>query len=151
MIKKLTILLLIGFLILQFFGPELPEVINKNPKDLITNNPDIPEDIKTILQVSCYDCHSNETTYPWYSNIAPGSFLVARDINHARDDLNFSNWEDMNKLDKASALDEITDVIIDDEMPMAIYTAMHRGASLSDQQKELLVSWTEEFSDQMFD
>ena len=151
MIKNLSILLFICLIILQFFGPSLPEVSNINPNDLIDNNPEIPEDIKTTLQVSCYDCHSNETKYPWYSSIAPVSFLVVRDINHARDELNFSNWEDMSKLDKASALDDISDVIIDNEMPMAIYTAMHRGTSLSNNQKESLVLWAEEFSDRMFD
>ena len=151
MVKKIFLILFILFIILQFFQPAKPEVKTDNPDDLIINNPDIPADISMILRTSCYDCHSNETSYPWYSNISPVSFLVIRDIEVGRGELNFSQWESLSKLEKAGALDDIIGAVGEGEMPMKIYTAIHRDAMLSDNDVDLLVSWAENYSEKIFE
>lgn len=149
--KKILIIVFIVFIAMQFFQPTLPDVSKDNSGDLITNNPTLTKDVADILKNSCYDCHSNETVYPWYSKISPVSFLLVRDIKEGRKELNFSEWEEMSKLDKLAALDDIQGVLIDNEMPMKIYTLIHTDASLSDAEHDLLINWTDQFTDKLFE
>ncbi len=148
--KKLAIVIFSVLIVLQFFQPTLPEVTLDNPNDILLNN-DIPKDIEEIIKNSCYDCHSNTTNYPWYSHISPSSFLVVRDIKKGREDLNFSNWEELNKIEKAGAIDDIVGVIEEEEMPMQIYTVIHQNAKLTPSDRERLISWAEEYSEKLFD
>lgn len=99
-------------------------------------------DVKTILENSCYDCHSNQTNWPWYSYIAPVSWLVSKDVHDGRKHLNFSNWENLSTEKKADKLDEIWEYVSKGEMPMPIYTFMHPSAKLSNEQKTVLKNWT---------
>ncbi len=149
--KKFLYIVFVVFILIQLIPGGLPKVSFDNPDDLIINNKDIPEDVVTILRNSCYDCHSNESHYPWYANISPSSLLIARDINEGRAKLNFSNWENLSKIEKAGALDDISDAITVDEMPMAIYTLIHRNAALNNDEKEVIISWANEFSERLFE
>ncbi len=149
--KKALYIILALLIIIQFIPANLPETTTDNPNDLIANNIDIPEDVKSILKESCYDCHSNETHYPWYSYVAPISFLVSRDTKVGREELNFSHWESYKKTDKAGALDGIYDAVSEGEMPMKIYTIIHRDASLSDDEKGIISNWAEEFAESLFE
>ena len=150
MIKKILLALLAIFLIMQFFRADLPEVIQDNPEDLIANN-EVPADVEHILRSSCYDCHSNETNYPWYSYVAPVSYLVAEDTEHGRRDLNFSTWESLDKIEKAEMLHEIAEEVEEGEMPMKIYTYTHSEARLSDEQREMIEEWAEEMAESLFE
>lgn len=150
MVKKIFAILFIVFIAIQFFQPSLPETTTENPSDLLINNT-IPDTIAFILRNSCYDCHSNETKYPWYSYISPSSILVVRDIKLGREELNFSNWEKLSKLEKVSALDDISTAVEGDEMPMKIYTAIHWGAALTQSDKELIINWTEDYGEALFE
>ena len=105
---------------------------------------DVPEEVGLILKTSCYDCHSNETRYPWYAYIAPVSWLVVRDVKLGRADLNFSDWAGQKARDKIKILDEIAEEVEKGNMPLPVYTITHGEASLSDDQKQLLVKWTED-------
>lgn len=147
--KKAIYILAVFLIIIQFLPAHLPVVSSENPKDIILNN-DIPEVVQLIIKNSCYDCHSNETKYPWYAHVAPFSFLVINDVKNGRGEFNFSKWENYKKTDKAKILDEISEYVTNGEMPMPIYTALHRDAALSDEEKEILVAWTEKFADSMF-
>lgn len=121
-----------------------------NPDDLILNNK-LPDSVKQLLTNACYDCHSNESKYPWYSYVAPVSWLVARDIRMGREHLNFSDWESLSKMDKAKQLGEIAEEVEDGNMPMPIYILMHPEAKLTMNQRELLVNWTDEFAESLFE
>jgi heme-binding protein len=90
---------------------------------------------RTLAKRACFDCHSNLTTWPWYSNVAPVSWLVQSDVNGGRDTFNFSEW---NKPHEASA-DEMAEAIRGGSMPPWYYTMQHRDAKLSSQQKEALI------------
>jgi len=149
--KKILYIIVILLVIIQFIPANLPEVSTKNPNDLIVNNVDIPEDVKLILKTSCYDCHSNETHYPWYSYVAPVSFLVSRDTKVGREELNFSNWTEYSKSDMAGILDGISDEVAEGEMPMKIFTLIHQDASLSNQEKEILIDWADVFVEKLFE
>jgi hypothetical protein len=88
-----------------------------------------------IARESCYSCHSNETDWPWYSYVAPASWLVRRDVERGRDELNFSHWDR-----DADEVDDAIEVIREGEMPPSQYTLIHRGAELSDSEAVALVA-----------
>jgi hypothetical protein len=143
-ILKITIWVVLAlFVILQFIPNTYPEIVKSNENDLILTE-DVPEEVGLILRNSCYDCHSNETRYPWYAYIAPVSWLVVRDVKLGRDDMNFSEWNNLKSRDKIKLLDEIAEEVNDGNMPMPIYTITHGDASLDDVKKQLLVKWTED-------
>ncbi|MBL1213795.1 MAG: heme-binding domain-containing protein [Ignavibacteriae bacterium] len=132
--KKIIIVLVVLFLIAQFIGPE-----KTNPPvtaDLIAD-----ENVKLILKTSCYDCHSNETVYPWYSDVVPVSYLLMNHINEGREHLNFSEWENLDSLKKEKMLDEIWEEVEENEMPMSSYLKLHPEAELSAVQKEVMRNW----------
>jgi hypothetical protein len=150
MLKKILLGLLLIFLISQFFPANLPEVIKDNPADLLTNN-DVPNEIEKMLRTSCYDCHSNETIYPWYSYVSPIKFLVSKDTRDGRKHLNFSDWETYEKGDKLEALDEIGEEVTEGEMPMKIYPITHPDAKLSDADRKAIATWAEDLADSFFE
>jgi heme-binding protein len=149
--KRAFYILLLIIIVVQFFQPELPEVSLSNPNDLIASNKEIPAEIQDILRNSCYDCHSNETEYPWYSYVSPVSFLISRDTRVGRTELNFSNWEELNKIEKAGAIDDITEVISEGEMPMVIYTFVHKDTKLDQNDKELFINWFNDYAEKLFE
>ena len=147
--KKFLAILAAILILIQFIPVGLPGTTSNNPDDLLKTT-DVPTDVSNMLKASCYDCHSNETVYPWYSYVAPVSFLVSRDTREGRKKLNFSEWNKLSKVKKAKFLDEISDEINEGEMPMKIYTVIHRGTSLSDKDKETLLTWTDGYGESLF-
>jgi len=143
MVKKIGIALVALLVIIQFFRIDKtnPEVIAEN--DFI-NMVQPEENIKTILKTSCYDCHSNETKYPWYSNIAPISWWVKDHINDGRKHLNFSEWGTYKEKRQRHKLEECFEEVQEGEMPMESYLIAHSEAELSPTQKEELVNWFKE-------
>jgi hypothetical protein len=111
-------------------------------------NPDVaydfdgPAKVKAILQKSCYDCHSNETRWPWYSYIAPASWLVSHHVEDGRKHLNFSEWEAMK--DMGWIRREIHEEVAEGEMPMKSYLLLHSGAKVSAEELAILKHWAGE-------
>lgn len=148
--KKIIVILVAVLIVIQFIPASLPEVTLNNPDDLL-KTANVPENIAQKLRASCYDCHSNETVYPWYSYVAPVSFLVSRDTREGRKKLNFSNWNQLSRVKKAKFLDEINDELSEGEMPMKIYTIIHRDASLSDEENTALQNWADSYVESLFE
>jgi hypothetical protein len=141
--KKILYCLVIIIVILQFFRIDKtnPEVIIEN--DFITiSNP--PREISSILKSTCYDCHSNETKYPWYSNVTPVSWWVKDHINEGRDELNLSEWGTYKFKRKDHKLEEMVEMLEDGEMPLNEYTWTHAEAKLTPEQKNQLIEWLKE-------
>ena len=148
---SLTWYTILGLIILmQVYPIDRPSVSSDNPNDLLLNT-EIPIEVGEMLRTACYDCHSNETAYPWYTNIAPVKFLIYRDINEGREHLNFSNWTSMSKMDIAGALSEISDEVSDGDMPMKIYPITHPDAKLSDEDRALIVKWVDDYTELLFE
>ncbi len=147
--KKVVFLIMVIFVLLQLIPTNLPEPVTDNPDDLL-KTAKVPTEVAALLKKSCYDCHSNETVYPWYAHIVPVSFLVKRDIEEGKKELNFSLWGQLKKSKKAKMLDEISEEISEGDMPMKIYTLIHRDAVLSEKDKELLINWTESYAESLF-
>jgi len=134
-VKRIIFLLLI----ITFIGIQFIEVERTNPP--VTADINAPTEIKTIFRTSCYDCHSNETVWPWYSKIAPVSWLVSNDVKDGRKHLNFSEWEKLYSEKRAKLKKEIWDEVNKDEMPLNIYTYLHPSAKLEMIQKDMIKKW----------
>jgi hypothetical protein len=135
--KIISILLgvaIAGFLLIQLIPYGRNHV---NPP--VTGEPawDTPR-TKELAKRACFDCHSNETVYPWYSNVAPVSWLVMHDIEEGRGNLNFSEWETGSKR-ALHAADEVGEVISSGQMPMPIYLIQHPEARLTEAEKQELI------------
>jgi cytochrome c551/c552 len=100
-----------------------------------------PADVDSILRRACYDCHSNETVWPWYSRIAPVSWLVVHDTNEGREHVNFSTWNRLSPAERDEVLEELWEEVEADGMPLPIYVPMHPEARLSDADKAALQAW----------
>ena len=135
--KKVLIVLAIIIIAIQFIP------LNRtNPP--VKADFDGPAEIKSILKRACYNCHSNETVWPWYSYVAPVSFLVASDVNEAREHLNFSNWGNLSRKKQVRYRGGIWEMISNEEMPPWQYKIMHSEASLSQEDKNLMRGWSGE-------
>ena len=115
-----------------------------------TTNPPLQQDVAAppevdlLLRRACYDCHSNETVWPWYSDVAPLSWFLARDVREGRRELNFSTWNAYDAKKKAKKLKESAEEVAEGEMPPWFYVAAHRHAALSPADVERLRAWTAE-------
>ena len=101
-----------------------------------------PPEIIKVLESSCYDCHSNRTNWPFYSYVAPVSWLIAQDVKEGRGKLNFSEWSKSSVQKRERLKEEIIEEIENKDMPLPIYLILHPRAELSDQQKQMLEYWT---------
>lgn len=130
--------LVAAFVIAQFFNPPRtnPPVVN----DLMAQDPPPPE-IAARLHAACYDCHSYETKWPWYSHIAPVSWLIASDVNGGRRNMDFSNWPTNDPVRVAKRLEDMSEEIGYDEMPPKKYTLIHADARLTASQRQQLEDW----------
>lgn len=146
--KILAIGLLAFFIIIQLVPSNLPENSEDLNNDLLLSEK-VPENVKDILVTSCYDCHSNQTVYPWYSYVAPVSWLVSKDTREGREELNFSLWAELSKRKKIKALNNIAEEIEDKKMPLEIYTVIHKNSILSDNDIEAISDWTKSLSNEI--
>jgi hypothetical protein len=101
----------------------------------------VPPNIRAIVDRSCKDCHSNETRWPWYSYVAPASWLVSNDVHEARRKMNFSEWGTYSQNKKAHELEEICNELLDGSMPDSKYTFIHRTARLTQPDREAVCQW----------
>lgn len=101
-----------------------------------------PAEVKDILKNSCYDCHSYETKYPWYTNVAPFSWWISEHIEDGRKHFNFSEWGNYDLKKKKHKLEELIHEVEEGEMPLNSYTWAHGEASLSEEQIKTLIGWT---------
>ena len=100
-----------------------------------------PAGVESVLERSCADCHSNHTAWPWYSHVAPVSWLVERDVSRGRDRLNFSNWSRYSVEERRRFLADIASAVKNGEMPLSQYTLMHSKAKLSDAERDAVYQW----------
>ena len=107
----------------------------------VTANIETPADVNEVLQRACYDCHSNETRWPWYSRIAPFSWLVAHDVEEGREHLNFSEWDQLSAEDQIEAMEEAWEEVEEGEMPLWFYLPMHPEARISAADRAVLMRW----------
>lgn len=138
--KKILVILLVAFVFIQFFP------IDKNnpaptPQMDFLNIKKTPETTATLIRNGCYDCHSNETKYPWYSNVQPIAWFLKDHIDKGRKELNFSTFATLEPKKQAHKLDEAAEMIEKGEMPLDSYILAHSEAKFSEAQKQELIKY----------
>ncbi len=134
----------IGLLIGLQFVPLSERKIDKVPDNQSFSQIEgLDKDQLILLKNACYDCHSYETTYPWYAQVAPVSIWINGHIKGGRQKLNFSTWQQYDSEKQKHKLRESAEEIRDGHMPPKSFAFMHSGAKMTDQQKEALASWLE--------
>jgi hypothetical protein len=137
----LLIIIAIALIVIQFFQPEKNQApVNENE---IVYHVKIPPLVKKKLVASCYDCHSNNTRYPWYGRIAPVSWLLDDHIRVGKENLNFSEWGAYSKRKQIGLLDEICEVTADRSMPLKGYVKMHKEAIIQEHDIRDICDWAE--------
>jgi hypothetical protein len=134
--------LLAVLIIMQFFQPE-PNYAPLNPEQDMLSLVSPGEDIALLVREACYDCHSNQTDYPWYSRVAPVSWYLDKHIRDGQAELNFSAYGALDKADKIGMFADFCDVLDAGTMPLRTYMMLHSNARLSEEDRELLCQWTE--------
>jgi hypothetical protein len=130
--KILGLIVLIGLVLFALIQLVPYGRNHKNPP--VVQEPNWDAQTRAIAKKACFDCHSNEVTWPWYSNIAPVSWLVQRDVDEARPKLNFSDWGG-----GGYETGELAEVIQGGEMPPVQYTLIHTSAKLTAAEKQALI------------
>jgi len=150
MIKKILkwtfLVLLILFIAIQFYRPARNKATGPFAND-ITNKYSMPADVKTILKASCYDCHSNNTEYPWYAEIQPVRWWLDGHINDGKKDLNFDEYLSYSIRKQYKRMDDVVELVKEDKMPIKSYLWIHKYAKLNDQQKLTVSNWANAIRD----
>lgn len=141
--RKLLLFLLLVLLVLQFFRPSRNNISVVPSAANINNFASVPSDIDQMLKTSCYDCHSNNTVYPWYSAIQPVGWWLDDHIKEGKRELNFDVYGDYSLRKRFHKLEEIGEMVDEDEMPLSSYSLVHTNAKLSLEQKRQLLAWAE--------
>jgi hypothetical protein len=138
-LKTIGIALLVILVLVQFY-PRPTKNIGLASNDISVSHV-VPTAVKELLNTSCYDCHSNTTVYPWYANIQPVAWWLNEHVVDGKKELNFSEFGNYNLARQFHKLEEVTEVIETNEMPLQSYTIIHGDAKLSPEEKQVLLTW----------
>jgi hypothetical protein len=146
---KIAGLILAGALIVaQFFQPE--KNLNTGPQEHdILGFMEIPDQVVSLLKNSCYDCHSNNTRYPWYDKISPVSWYLDKHVKDGKQALNFNEFGLLNQRKMIGTLSTVCEVIESGSMPLVSYTIIHRSAGLDEEEARILCDWAEAGAEQL--
>ncbi|GAB3944898.1 heme-binding domain-containing protein [Spirosoma harenae] len=140
MLRKILIALLVILVIIQFFRPEKNQASGPSPNDIATKYA-VPANVQTVLKRSCYDCHSNNTTYPWYDNIQPVAWWLNSHIHEGKEELNFSEFTAYSPKRARHKLEEVGEAVTDGWMPLGSYLWIHHDAKLKPEEAKLIADW----------
>ena len=147
-LKIIAIIALVGFVGIQFIPTERNQSYTVPETDfMLVHN--VPETIQKKLQVSCYDCHSNNTQYPWYNKVQPVAWFLEDHIKEGKAELNFNEWNSLSTRRKTSKLRSIIKQIENGEMPLDSYTFIHRDAKFSEAEAEEIINWVTQLKDSL--
>ena len=139
-IKNVLIFLLAALVIIQFFHPK-PNKSSGEQLHNISKVFSVPEDVKSILAKACFDCHSNNTRYPWYSNIQPVDWWMAGHVNDGKKGLNFDEYTSRSLRYQYNKMKDLIDQVKPGDMPLNSYTWIHKDAILTQPEKDKLINW----------
>jgi hypothetical protein len=139
--------LLIAFVVIQFFQPE--KNISEKSENLVINTENMPPAVKEAFKNACLDCHSDNTKYVWYHKIAPVSWMINKHITDGKKELNLSEWKTLDDYDKIKALEDIKQEIERGTMPLKPYVMIHPEAKLDEETKKAMIAWIDKKSDEL--
>jgi hypothetical protein len=141
-LKWVGVVFVVAFVGIQFVRPDMT-----NPQEdeslFYANHVRVPPEIAQILERSCFDCHSQRTVWPWYSQVAPISWFLAKDVANGRKHLNFSRWGAYAKVRQMTALNDIVDEVSSNGMPLPNYLTLHSEARLDSTDRAKIIAWAE--------
>lgn len=140
--KWLLLGLVIFVVVIQLYQPERTNPPIEQARTVEAQT-EIPAEVSAIIHRACFDCHSHQTRWPWYSFVAPVSWMVADDVEHARGHVNYSDWAQYERKDADHKLEEICEEVEEGAMPLASYRWMHAQARLSEQDVQAICAWTQ--------
>lgn len=140
-LKRSFVVLVVLVAVAQFVRPARTNPVS-NPQEHIQAVLPVHPEVAAAFSRACNDCHSNTTAWPWYSNVAPASWLVANDVNEGREEMNFSAWGTYKAEKQQKLLGKICEEVREGEMPGAAYTLIHRDSKLSNADRQAVCSWT---------
>lgn len=144
MIRKALYVLAVVLVLIQFYRPDLNNSSYESAVNEFIQQNNVSSEVESILETSCFDCHSNHTSYPLYAQVAPISFWINHHVEEGKEHLNFSDWNNYSIKKKLHKLDEIIEEIDEHEMPLSSYTLLHDDAKLSQESSKLLINWSKE-------
>jgi hypothetical protein len=147
-LKYSALFLLAALIVIQFFRPEKNKQEGE-PVNHISKAFAIPDDVNIILKKACYDCHSNNTRYPWYANIQPVAWWLASHINDGKKELNLSEFANYNLRRQYRKMEEVIDEVKEGKMPLNSYTWTHKDAKLTTEEKAKITGWAQSVMDTM--
>jgi len=142
-VKIILLALIVIFIVIQFIPSGMPENKPDDEKSIIHSDL-VTEYLLPVLRTSCFDCHSNNTVFPWYAKLAPSSWLLADHIDEGKSNLNFSEWENYSRREKIGLLEDIQEEVKSGAMPLKSYLLIHRDAKLSEEEVAIISKWAEE-------
>lgn len=147
-VKKILLVLLLALIVIQFIHPKKNKAEGPQP-NFIGNSFAIPDDVKTILAKACNDCHSNNSTYPWYAKIQPVHWWLDGHIKDGKKHLNFDEYTHKSLRTQFHKMEETVDMVKKGEMPIKEYKWTHRDARLTDEEKNKIIGWANTVMDTM--
>lgn len=146
--KKILYGLLVVLVLIQFIRPAKNNAEIPSPNSIVKQY-SVPADVQKSLDVACMDCHSNKTTYPWYSNIQPVGWWLQKHVNDGKRHLNFSEFATYAPKKANHKLEEVIESQNEGWMPLDSYTWIHKDSKLTQQQKDAIVTWAQNVQQQI--
>lgn len=131
--------IIVGVLLFLFLAIQVVQPDRTNPPEIADSS--IPDEVKVILKAKCYDCHSNESEWPWYSYIAPVSWWVADHVHEGRREVNYSRWDTYDEDRKEDKIEETFDEMLDGLMPLESYLITHPDAKVTEEDVDVIDMW----------
>jgi len=142
-LKKNSLGVVLILIAMQFYSPT-KNISPGNHTQIFIKETNPSPNLKALFETSCYDCHSNNTVYPWYNNIAPISYWIDSHVKDGKKNLNFSVWQNYSLDKKDHLLDEIEKMVVQAEMPLTEYTYLHGNSKITDKEVVEIIAWVKQ-------
>lgn len=143
LLKKNSLGVVLVLIAMQFYSPT-KNISPGNHTQIFIKETNPSPDLKALFETSCYDCHSNNTAYPWYNNVAPISYWIDSHVKEGKKHLNFSEWQNYSIDKKDHLLEEIEEMVVQENMPLTEYTYLHSNSKISDKEVGEIVTWVKQ-------
>jgi len=148
MFKKIMSVLLLALIVIQFINPKKNKADGEQP-NAIGNSFAIPSDVKTIMAKACYDCHSNNTRYPWYAKLQPIHWWMDSHIHEGKGKINYDEFTNRSLRYQYKKMEETAELVKEGEMPIKSYKWTHKDARLTTEERTKITSWAQSVMDTM--
>lgn len=143
LLKKNSLGVVLVLIAMQFYSPT-KNISPGNHTQIFIKETNPSPDLKALFETSCYDCHSNNTAYPWYNNVAPISYWIDSHVKEGKKHLNFSEWQNYSIDKKDHLLEEIEEMVVQENMPLTEYTYLHSNSKISEKEVGEIVAWVKQ-------